>query len=159
MGCLLFAPVFYALSLYFRTRLGWTATAFGLTALVAASAVGLFPMDHIEHHLVAALLFFISWVSAAALFTVAFWQDKNRYSMLLVAIGTAALIPCALLLVFPKDSLIAAIRATQHHEPFYRPDIWWLAVMEWMVVFWMWLWMLACALFVWSARDRTPSPG
>lgn len=155
VGSLLFIPVVYALHAYFRTRLGLIATVFGIGALLFASAVGLFPMDAISSHLVVSTLFFVGWMIAVALFTVAFFREatgKERPTM--VATGIAALGSCLLLLFSPKDSLVAAIHAVQRNEFFHRPGIWWLAVVEWGVVLCAWMWMLAATAVVWNARKR-----
>ena len=159
VGSLFFAPIVWALGSYLRTGLGYAATVFSLLSIAAARAVGFLPMDSIAPHLLAAMLFFVAWMIAVALFTIAFWQDESGpYSKLLAGLGVAAFFSCLLLLLLPKDSLVAAILAVQHHQNFIRPEIWWLAVMEWTLVIFVWLWMLAATAFVWHTRADKTSP-
>lgn len=153
VGSLFFAPVMWALGLHFHTRLGYIAAGCGLASIAAASAVGWLSMDDIQPHLMATLLYFCAWLATVSLFTRAFCQEKSsKGSRIMVALGLLSILSCLLLLACPKNSLITAIQAIQRHEPFYRPEIWWLAVIEWVVVFCMWLWIAAVTTLLWWTR-------
>ena len=102
LGALLFAPVLHALRSRSRTRLGLLAERLGIASIVAASGVGLCPMDKLKPHFVVTLIFFCTWPVAVALFTIVFWRDRtSRESKLLVPVGVDALHSCLLLLIWP----------------------------------------------------------
>ena len=57
-------------------------------------------------------------------------------------------------LLYPKESVIRAIYAVAHHQPFKRPQIWTLALIEWIVVVCVWAWITVGTLHLW----RHPRP-
>ena len=155
LGALLFVPVLHALRFRSRTRQNLLAERLGMVSIAAASGVGLCPMDNLKSHFAVTLVLFCTWPVTVALFTIGFWRDRtSRESKVMLPMGFAVLLSCVLLLISPKRSLFAAIRALFHKEPFTRPEIWWPAIFEWAVVFFTWLWMASA-----TALLRSPTRG
>lgn len=154
-GSLFFAPVSQALGFYFGTRRGRVAAGLGVAATLAACGVGLFPMNRIAPHLAATGILFALCLGAIGLFTAEFWRERGKkFSWMMLGMGGLVAFFCVLLLLAPKGDLLAAIRAVAQQQPFYRPEIWWPAVAEWMLVLSVWLWMAMATGVLWSGRSR-----
>ncbi len=144
---LTFLPALIAVGRSVGTRLGNWATGFGLVALLAGACVGVWPLDHMKAHLIAALVFFFAYAIAVFLFTLAYcpwWNQKPSATML--AVGATSCFFAAIFLFFPKNSVMEAV---QQSGSFQRPDIWWLAMLEWCVVATALLWGCAASLVLW----------
>jgi len=154
IGSLMLLPSLYALGqqLHIRPRLGHTTMSIGLCTILAGSAVGIFPMGNMTPHLWASFLFFWGWFLTVLLFTWAFYRDRtDKTSRRMVVAGIGAALLCVVFMVFPKDSLVAAIR---NINTFKRPDIWWIAIMEWAVFFSMCLWVSMAMIVLWCRSAR-----
>ena len=67
-------------------------------------------------------------------------------STAMMIIGIFSCLIGAAFLAFPKESVI---RAIQQLDEFQRPQIWWLAILEWCVVASALLWASAAVLVLW----------
>lgn len=144
---LAFLPLLIVLGWSMGTRLGTLAMCFGIGALLAGTCVGIWPLDQMKAHIIAALVFFCAYTIAVLLFTLAFcprWNTKPSVTM--QAAGVFCCLFAAAFLAFPKDSVMEAVRQA---ESFQRPCIWWLAVLEWCVVGTALLWACAASLVLW----------
>lgn len=144
---LAFLPMMIAIGRGIGTRLGYFAMFSGVCALIAGSCVGIWPIDHLKLHLLAAITFFSTYLVTIFLFTLAFcprWNNKPSAAMLVV--GTIGCLFAVAFLAYPKNS---AIKALQHMSTFQRPDIWWLALLEWCVVASTLLWGFTAIMVMW----------
>ena len=149
--CAAYLPMMWMLGREIGTRLGYVAMVSGFVMLAAGGAVGLFPLDDLKLHLIAAAAFFWSYLVTAILFSLAFLPRWNREpSGEMVAVGVIASICLVSFLVFPKES---AVRFIKDPEGFQRPDFWGLVILEWSVLFFVYLWGLT-AIFVLWVRER-----
>jgi len=149
--CLSYLPMMWMLGREIGTRLGYVAMMSGIIMLGAGVAVGLLTLDDLKPHLIAAGVFFWSYLVTAILFSLAFLRRWNRVpSGKMVAVGVIASICLVSFLVFPKES---AIRFIKDPEGFQRPDFWVLVVLEWSVLFSVYLWGLTAIFVLWS-RER-----
>lgn len=138
IGCIVCLPMMCALGRHLRTHLGYAGMLCGIFMLIAGASAGLFPMDNMKPHLVAAFCFFWSYLFAMVFFSMAFSPSLNKNSSIpMVAAGIACCIVAVTFLAFPKQSVVSAIRDLRG---FQRPQIWWLAMLEWLVLVSAWLW-------------------
>ena len=154
--CLAYLPMMGMLGREIGTRPGYAAMVSGFVMLGSGAAVGLLPLDVLKPHLIAAGAFFWSYLVTAVLFTVAFlprWNPKPSGKM--VVVGVIAGICLVSFLIFPKAS---AIRFSKDPEGFQRPDYWGLVILEWSVLFSVYLWGLT-AIFVLWFRERRKGGG
>lgn len=152
----LFVPILLEMGRCIGTRLGWIATAIGVATSLSGSLVGVFPMDRLMPHLVAAVLYFWGLLLMTTMLTAAIWTSPIRGKAKLTLLTSFTLsVLCAAFVIAPKDSLI---RALKNFATFKRPDVWNLAVMEWTVVVLGGFLMLTFVHHLLMARVKTPCP-
>jgi hypothetical membrane protein len=139
-----------AASLRGRTRYAWGTT--GLVAGVAGALVGVFPMDDIGPHSIAAMTFFVlGWLTVALASIDLVRRPDPRIPRWLAVIGALATV-CFVLFMAAlfTDPLVGedALAA-----PGVRPDVWLAPILEWSVIVAIVAWTLATAL-AWIAADR-----
>lgn len=123
------------LGLKIATPLAWAATVAGSIAAAACSAVGVFPMNHLGSHLVAAYSFFYGGLLTMVLFSLAVGLDSGKSLPRGTAfIGSAAAVVFALFLFHPAFTR-GSHPGTMDFDPLkvHRPPVWDLAVLEWLV--------------------------
>jgi hypothetical membrane protein len=133
-----------------RSRFAWAVT--GVIAGVAGALVGLFPMDDLRPHSVAALTFFcLGWLTVALASIDLARRRDPRFPRWLGGIGALA---TGFFVLF-MASLFADTRTTGEvlAAPDARPDVWAASVLEWAVVLSIATWALATAL-AWMTADR-----
>lgn len=141
-------PLITILGFQIRTPLGVAATVCGVYMLLAGVAVAIFPMDHpqlptTKAHLRAASAFFPAFLVTMALFTAAFLSHKEKaVRTLMVFAGLVCIVFALSFLLIPKDSIG---RLMKNIEQFQRPQIWWLAAVEWGILGSGLLWGMAAA--------------
>jgi len=149
---LAFMPAMIAMGCSLRTRLGYLAMFFGLATLLAGSGVGIWPMDHLKPHILAALAFFWAYLLTVFLFTLAFCPRWNRNpSKAMVVTGILSCLSAIAFIVYPKQSVI---RAMQQAGDFQRPPVWLLAILEWCVLFSALLWGAMAVMVLWRKAAR-----
>lgn len=149
--CLAYLPMMWRLGRQSRTRLGDVAMIPGFVMLGAGAAVGLLPLDYLKAHLIAAGIFFWFSLVTAVLFTLAFLPRWNRFpSRGIAVVGGIASMSFLSFLIFPKES---AIRFLRDPEGFERPLFWGLVILEWSVLFSVYLWGLTAVFVLWF-RER-----
>jgi hypothetical membrane protein len=139
-----------AASLAGRLRYAWGTT--GVVAGIAGAFVGVFPMDHLGPHSIAAMTFFVLGWLTVALASIDFVRRRDpRFPRWLAVIGALATVCFVLFMaalftdpVVGDDALAA---------PRMRPDVWLAPILEWSVVVSVVGWTLATAL-AWIAADR-----
>lgn len=145
--CLAYFPMMWMLGREIRTRLGYIAMISGFLMLGAGAAVGFLPLDALKPHLIAAFVFFWAFLITAVLFLLAFMPRWNRNpSRSMVVVGCISAAVLLSFLIFPKDSTIRFIKDPAGFE---RPDFWGLVILEWSVLFSVYLWGLTAVSVLW----------
>jgi hypothetical membrane protein len=145
-GGLLLAAFMVGLGAYLENPVAYAASAVGVFSALACSLVGVFPMNHLRQHVVAAMWFFRSGMAAIALFSLAVAVDRKRKSpKWFVLPGILVTASFALFLFMPRRSMPSGTTVLDPSQ-FARPVFWWAAVLEWLVFVAVIGWIvLACA--------------
>lgn len=153
-GGILFAVFMVALGTARRTPLAWLAAAIGVVAGIAGMFVGIYPMNQLDLHGIAALTFFtLGWI-AVGIASLDFVRRRDaRFPRWLALIGalTVAAFAGFLAVLFPLlggDGLAA---------PEVRPEIWIVPILEWAVIIGILVWTFATSLTWWRARSGRTS--
>jgi hypothetical membrane protein len=153
VGGLLLLPFVIRLGLVLDSPLGWVGMIFGAAAALGVTAVGLFPMNRLQPHVLAAMTFFRAGLGMVFFFGLAaIFQPAEQ-----VAVPkTAALL--SLLAVLAFGSFLALPRLKKPaNKPLEildpelvpeRPRFWALPFLEWLVFFATILWLFGMALLV-----------
>lgn len=150
--CITYFPMMWMLGREIRSRIGYAAMVSGFVMLGSGLAVGWFPLDVLKAHLMAALVFFWSFLVTALLFLLAFLPRWNqRPSRWMVAVGCLATFCLLSFLIYPKESVVQFILEPEHVE---RPPIWGVAILEWSVLFSLYSWGLTAVFVLWRCRGR-----
>ncbi len=145
LGGLLIAAFMWGLGQLYRTRLGYAAAMAGVLGGLACSGTGLVPINHLMPHLAIAVLFFHGAWIAFALFAFVFARDRqNKLPRWLVLPSIATVLAFAALLASPLFAGHVALEAIQKKH-FVRPEIWPAALLEWLVLAAILLWLLLVA--------------
>ena len=145
-GGLLIALFMLGLALDARDRGGRGFGLLGTLAGVAMALVGLFPVDAIESHLLAAALAFLAILVTSAWFVLWLFRGAAPYPRWLgwfavwIAIAVVALMVLPAV-VQPDYTFSMEFEA----EPPPRPDIRLASILEWIVVASAWTWIAALA--------------
>jgi hypothetical membrane protein len=129
---------------------GYIGTAFGMLAALACLFVGVFPMNRIKPHTIAALTYFRSGLAAVltlSLAIVAQPAEARVIPLYSLVIGALAFAAYASFLIHAgnvaKKQQGGALDTTGVKA---RPRFWWMPFLEWMVVIFTILWFLViCA--------------
>lgn len=129
---------------------GSIGTAFGMLAALACLFVGVFPMNRIKPHTIAALTYFRVGLAAVLTYSIAILAQPAEARV----IPLYSLVIGALALVFYASFLIHAGKVAKKQqgsaldtaEVKARPRFWWMPFLEWMLVIFTILWFLViCA--------------
>jgi hypothetical membrane protein len=142
------------------TRTGWLRFGYGLIGAVtgvAGSLVGVFPMNVIGAHQLAAFAFFnLGWIAVGIASVDFVRRPEARFPRWLAVLGVltvAAFIAFMQSLrtdpSFGEDVLAA---------PIDRPGIWMVTALEWAVIIGILAWTLAASV-TWLRAGRSGSPG
>jgi hypothetical membrane protein len=123
----------------------------GFVTGISAVLVGVYPMNLIEPHLKAAMTFFNMGLLSMSIFSLYIALSKVKYfPKCFVLPGTAAAISFAIFLNFPSPSDTDGNLSSEilNHISNNRPDIWPLAIMEWIVILFVLVWVLSISLYL-----------
>jgi hypothetical membrane protein len=149
LGGVLFVPFVAGLALALRSRWRWLGLAAGLVAAASLAGVGLFPMNRLAPHIVAALTYFRAGLVMVLGFGVAILRQRpgerviNRRVNLA---GLAALAAYAGFLSYMAWLPEAAGASLDPSGLTSRPVVWPLAVLEWSILATTVAWFLAVGL-------------
>lgn len=128
---------------------GYLAAAVGVLASGACSLVGVFPMNHIEPHMLAAMSFFRFGMVAIALFSLAIVLDrKGRLPRWLALPGALTALTFAAFMYAPSEASSSATTQALHAGLGGRPDFWLMAALEWAVFVAVVGWVTWVSLYV-----------
>jgi hypothetical membrane protein len=128
---------------------------FGLLGVVAGlsmALVGVFPVDLIEGHLVAAMLAFVSILVAAIWFAVWVFHGSAPYPRALGWFAVWIIVATVAFLVVPGIVQPEYTFSMEFEaDPPPRPDVWLAPILEWTVIASAWIWI---GLLAWHHRSE-----
>ncbi len=120
----------------------------GVTTGLALSMVGVFPMNKIKNHKIAAVAFFRAGLLMVLFFSLAIVMQTGADPIIARGWGLAGMIPVLAFGVFL--GLMWSVRKENHEaldtNEFERPRVWKFAISEWSILFSFVLWILLVAL-------------
>jgi hypothetical membrane protein len=121
-------------------RLRLVASAVGVVAGVGGSFVGIFPMDHLAQHSLAAMTFFnLGWI-AVGLASLDFVVRRDpRFPPWLAVVGLATVVA---FLAFLRELGASTTASGQLATPAIRPEVWALTTLEWLTIIGIVGWVL-----------------
>jgi hypothetical membrane protein len=153
LGGLILLPYVIGLGRIFGSTLGWLGTAAGIIAVLAVAAVGVFPMNNLKYHIIAAMTYFraglvmVLFYGLAILFPSygkpAIPPSANLLSLLAFMAYAAFLIRPITKKNQPKDANI--LDPEQVPE---RPRVWVMAILEWLVFVSTIAWLFGMTFFI-----------
>lgn len=152
LGGLLLLPFLINLGWIFNSWLGWLGTLAGVIAALALAGVGIYPMDNLEKHALAAMTYFRAGLAMVFFFGLAIhFQPDNRLvvprSANLLSLLAFASYASFLSLTGRKSSEeeLEALDPANQKE---RPRIWLLSVVEWLLFAATVSWILGLAVIL-----------
>jgi len=130
---------------------GYVGSAFGMIAATACLFVGVFPMNHIKPHTVAAMTYFRSGLATVLVFCIAIVvqpAEARVIPLYALVIGGLAFAAYASFLIHAGNmAKRQQANALDTATVKVRPHFWWMPFLEWMVVIFTILWFLVvCAV-------------
>jgi len=152
VGGALLVPFVIGLGFALNSWLGWLSTLAGTAAGLALAAVGRFPMNDREKHGKAALTYFRTGLAMVCLYGLAFLTQPADNTVVPVSASLLSLVAAACYAGFLFLTRSMPEEATEEEpdgegEP-ERPQVWNLAVVEWLVFFSTvgWLFLIAYSI-------------
>lgn len=154
LGGLLYLPFITGLGLTLQSWSGYVGMAAGLVASISSIFVGIFSMERLNPHRVAAMTFFRSGLLTVLFFTLAvFLQPAGQHTLPLAVnvFGVIAIISYAVFLI------IVSKKTDKNGEENYlldpaekksRPRFWRTPFLEWMLFFSTIAWFLCVSLIL-----------
>ena len=146
-------PYVIGLGIIFGSPLGWLGTAAGVIAVLGVAAVGIFPMNNIQAHTIAATTYFRAGVVMVFFFGLAiFFQPAGKGMIPQTAnlLSLLAFLAYAAFLVLPlfrgkKQTPTDNLDPQQEPE---RPRVWAHPALEWLVFFSTIAWLFGMTFFI-----------
>ncbi len=153
VGGLLLLPFVIWLGLALDSVLGWIGTIFGTAAALGVTAVGTFPLNRRQAHILAAMTFFRAGLGMVFFFGLAtLFQPADQPSVP----KAAALLSLLAVLSFGSFLALPRLQKPENNplDPLdpdlvpERPRFWALAFLEWLVFFATLFWLCGLALLI-----------
>lgn len=146
VGGVCFALFMASLGRLRRTRLAWFHAPIGVAAGVAGALVGVFPMNNLQAHSLAALTFFsLGWICVGLASLDFVRRPDPRFPRAVVYLGALTV---AFVLGF-LASIAPLIRGAGLGAPDIRPAFWIVPTLEWAVVVGILGWTFATSFTWW----------
>lgn len=153
-GCLTTSGLVIAMFLaglgrHFQTRLAHAAAVSGMVSGILCSLLGQITMNDLMVHLAVAFPFFFSGLLTVGLFSLVIVRDmENRLPKWLLVPGLLAFASFGAFLAYP---LIAWQTPAEIIKLYHtaRPDIWAIAILEWLVFLTVTTWMMLVSACLW----------
>lgn len=129
---------------------GYIGTAFGMLAALGSLFVGIFPMNKLKPHTIAAMTYFRAGLATVLIFIIAILvqpAEARVIPLYSLVIGVLAFISYASFLIHAGNmAKRQQANALDTAVVKVRPRFWWMPFLEWMVVIYTILWFLiVCA--------------
>lgn len=153
LGGLILLPYIIGLGIIFGSLLGWLGTAAGVITVLGVAAVGVFPMNNLKPHVIAAMTYFRAGLGMVFFFGLAILFQPiekivippaaNLFSLLaFLAYGSFLMLPR-----IKKEEEKPTEFLDPQQEP-ERPRLWALALLEWAVFFSSIAWLFGMTFFI-----------
>ena len=148
----LFLPFMIGLGFQLNSVWGFIAMGLGIIAVVSSSFVGVFSMDRLTPHRIAAMTYFRSGLLTILFFTIAIFAQKPGSQVVPLFINVFGLLA---ILAYSSFLVIVGKKMDKNENPNYildpqampeRPYFWRSAFLEWMVFFTTILWFLGVSV-------------
>jgi hypothetical protein len=146
---LIIAVFMAGLGRHLHTRTAYAATVAGIASGIISSVIGRIPMNDLKPHLEVAFYFFSSGLLAIGLFSFAIVRDReSRLPKWLVVPGVLAFASFAAFLAYPLATGQTPIEIVRISRT-ARPDIWAVAISEWLVLITVTAWIVLVSACLW----------
>ncbi|MBI5684401.1 MAG: DUF998 domain-containing protein [Verrucomicrobia bacterium] len=156
---LVIAVFMAGLGRHLQTALAQTASVAGVASGALCSVVGRIPMNDLVPHLWAAFAFFSCGLLTVGLFCVEIARDKEeRLPRWLAVAGLLAFVSFAAFLAYPlvtRQTPFEIVRISRTA----RPDIWAVAILEWLVLITVTAWIILVSACLWLQKTATVISG
>ena len=153
IGGSLLAIFMFGLMGVIKTKLARISCILGVLSAIAAALVGVFPMNNLIPHALVAMLFFYGGMITVALFAIVIYKDpEHNFPKRFAFYGVVIFIFFFIFHFVPLDNISMDFEEVFNLEggvlnlDLYRPEIWYMALMEWLVILGVVLWMLLIAV-------------
>ena len=153
LGGLLLLPYIIGLGISFGSLLGWLGTAAGIIAALGVAAVGIFPMNNLKLHAIAAMTYFRAGLVMILFFGLAILFQPNQGMLVRQEanlLSLAAFLAYGAFLIYPR--LVYKVQkpadVLDPEQTPERPRVWALATLEWLVFFSTVAWLFGMAFFI-----------
>lgn len=153
LGGLILLPYIIGLGIIFGSLLGWLGTAAGIITALGVAAVGVFPMNNLKPHVIAAMTYFRAGLGMVFFFGLAIlFQPIEK----IVIPPAANLLSLLAFLAYGSFLMLPRIKKEEEkptefldpqQEP-ERPRVWALALLEWAVFFSSIAWLFGMTFFI-----------
>jgi hypothetical membrane protein len=153
LGGLLLLPYVIGLGMAFGSLLGWLGTTAGIVTVLGVTAVGIFPMNNLKPHTVAAMTYFRAGLVMVFFFGLAILLQHAGNMVIPPAanlLSLLAFLAYGAFLILPRFSKKEQ-RPTDILDPEQvpeRPRVWAFPILEWMVFFSTIAWMFGMIFFI-----------
>ena len=150
---LVLLPYIIGLGISLGSLLGWLGTAAGIIAVLGVTAVGIFPMNNLKPHTIAAMTYFRAGLAMVFFFGMAIlFQTKGKSVVPPAAnlLSLLAFLSYGAFLTYPifkKKTQEPVDLPVSEPEP-ERPRVWVMAALEWLVFFSTIAWMFGMTFFI-----------
>lgn len=137
---LLFVIFVIGLGLFFDNIFGKIATYIGIFSSITCSAVGIYPMNYLEAHGIAAISFFIGCMITVIIFSLAIyfqkWEKVPKYFSFLGIFAAAFFVV-----------LLISATIDLPYSVFNRPEVWLQPTLEWAAMIAVMSWVILSSLY------------
>ncbi len=153
LGGLVLLPTIVGMGMKLNSLLGWLGSVAGVIAVLGVVAVGIFPMNNLKIHAIAAMTYFRSGLLMVALIGLAIvFQPEGepivpRAANLLSLMAFIAYAAFLMLPILHKKQQRPSELLDPQEIP-ERPRIWALPALEWVVFFATIAWMFGMSFFI-----------
>jgi hypothetical membrane protein len=153
LGGLVLLPYIISLGISFGSLLGWLGSSAGIVAVLGVAAVGIFPMNNLKPHAIAAMTYFRAGLVMVFFFGLAIlFQPSGKSSVP----PTANLLSLLAFLAYGTFLTLPRIRKKEQkpaelldpEQTSDRPQVWALPALEWAVFFSTIAWLFGIAFSI-----------
>jgi hypothetical membrane protein len=141
IGGVLVVVSMIGLALHIRGWFRYLVAAFGLLTGISGTLVGIFPMNQLDLHIAVALTFFnTGWMITGAFSLYALFGKGHHFPRWLAIPGIITAITFVAFSNY-NDPYITSTESLAEILGAARPDVWGIAVLEWIVVLCILIWI------------------